>query len=91
MSHGTGFWPIMGTTTPSVGRQRGFGTLLVFMPVLLLKGLNFTRNLMTVGEKKTTKQLWDALFVDKVYGDCTDVLLRHPVEKGWVKNDFDKQ
>ncbi len=43
--------------------------------------------------KKTTEQLWnvlflddDALFLDKVYGDCTDVLLRHPVEDKWVKH-----
>lgn len=56
-----------------------------------LKRLEFYKKFNDGWRKKTTKQLWDALFVDKVYGDCTDVLLRHPVEKGWVKNDFDKQ
>ena len=56
-----------------------------------LKKFEFYKRFNDVWRKKTTKQLWDTLFVDKVYGDCTDVLLRHPVEKGWVKNDFDKQ
>jgi len=56
-----------------------------------LKWPEFYKKFNDGWRKKTTEQLWDALFVDKVYGDCTDVLLRHPVEKGWVKNDFDKQ
>lgn len=56
-----------------------------------LKWLEFCKRFNDGWRKKTTEQLWDALFLDKVYGDCTDVLLRHPVEKGWVKNDFDKQ
>jgi len=39
-------------------------------------------------KNKTTEKLWDALFLDKVVEECTHVLLRHPVEKGWIKNCF---
>ena len=42
-------------------------------------------------KNKTVEELWKALFPYKVYGDCTDVLLLHPIEIGWAKNDFDKQ
>lgn len=56
-----------------------------------LKWLDFIKKFTDDWREKTPDQLWDALFLDKVYGDCTDVLLRHPVERGWVKNDFDKQ
>ena len=35
---------------------------------------------------KTDEELWGALFLDKVCGECTTVLLRHPVDGGWIKN-----
>lgn len=33
---------------------------------------------------KTTEELWDALFVDKVQGACTHALVRYPVKAEWV-------
>ena len=56
-----------------------------------LEWVDFYKKFNDDWRKKTTEQLWDMLFLNKVYGDCTDVLLRHPVEKAWVKNDFDRQ
>jgi hypothetical protein len=34
---------------------------------------------------KTTEELWDSLFVDKVQGSCTHALLRYPVKEECVK------
>lgn len=50
-----------------------------------LKLDDFNREFYNFWYNKTNEELWDALFLDTVHGDCTDVLLRHPVEKGWVK------
>ncbi len=50
---------------------------------LKLDGLN--REFYNFWYNKTNEELWDALFLDKVCGECTNVLLRHPVEGKWVK------
>ena len=36
---------------------------------------------------KTTEELWDILFVDKVQGTCTHALLQFPVVSEWVIYD----
>ena len=55
-----------------------------------LEWFDFCNRFNDCWREKTNDHLWDMLFLDKIYGDCTDVLLQHPVEKGWVKN-IDKQ
>ncbi len=51
-----------------------------------LKFDNFNKEFYRFWYAKTDEELWDALFLDKVDGECTDVLLRHPVEDKWVKH-----
>jgi len=50
-----------------------------------LKWEDLNRKFYNFWYSKTNEELWDALFLDKVYGECTTVLLRHPVEDKWVK------
>ena len=50
-----------------------------------LKWDDFNKGFYDFWYNKTDEELWDALFLDRIHGECTHILLQHPLEGKWVK------
>ena len=81
----TWHWILNRNAEQSIGcipPEKLFNLALQFNPGLSRN--EFQNRFHDAWRNKTTEELWDALFVDKVYGTCTHALLRYPVQERWV-------